>query len=406
MRWLRLFLPFAAAYFLSYHFRTVNTVIGPILAEELSLGAADLGLLTSAYFIAFGAAQLPLGLALDRFGARKVEAVLLLIAGTGAVVFSFGHSIGVLAIGRAMIGFGVSACLMGALKFFTAQFPPERLPSLTGWIMTAGSLGALVASAPLDAALQIAPWRSVFALLGAITFAAAGALFVCVPDTPAKGRPESFSVQLAGLRQVLKSRYFWRFAPVGLAQIGGFMAVQSLWSSAWLIHVNGYSRSVAAEHIAAMSIAMTVSYLLIGLLATWLARHGIGTAKLLGGGMALGLCTLLLIVTQATDRHLLLWTAYGLFSSFGTLTYAATSAGFPAALTGRANTLVNLAAFIGAFVLQWGIGLLVDLSLAQGNSPDLAYRNAFIVLFVVQTSALIWLVVGGRRTADVVRQEA
>ena len=85
---IRLFLPFAAAYFLSYHFRTANAVIGPVLSDEMSLGAADLGLLTSAYFLAFGAAQLPLGMLLDRFGARRVESALLLIAAAGAAVFA------------------------------------------------------------------------------------------------------------------------------------------------------------------------------------------------------------------------------------------------------------------------------------------------------------------------------
>ena len=92
MLWIRLFLPFAGAYFLSYLFRTVNAVIGPILSREMSLGAADLGLLTSAYFVGFGAAQLPLGILLDRFGARRVEPVLLLVAAAGAAIFASAHS--------------------------------------------------------------------------------------------------------------------------------------------------------------------------------------------------------------------------------------------------------------------------------------------------------------------------
>ena len=126
MLWIRLFLPFAGAYFLSYHFRTANAVIGPVLSEELSLGAADLGLLTSAYFIAFGAVQLPLGMLLDQFGARRVESALLLVAAAGAVVFATGHSVGSLALGRGMIGLGVSACLMAAFKSFAQWFLPER----------------------------------------------------------------------------------------------------------------------------------------------------------------------------------------------------------------------------------------------------------------------------------------
>ena len=396
MLWIRLFLPFAGAYFLSYHFRTANAVIGPVLSEEMALGAADLGLLTSAYFLAFGAAQLPLGVMLDRFGARRVEATLLLIAAAGAAIFASSPDITFLAIGRGMIGLGVSACLMASFKSFSQWFPPERQASLTGWIMTAGTLGALAASTPLDLALRIASWREVFYILSALTLMMAGWLFFSVPDKADAPRPEPMSAQWTGVRQVLKSRHFWRFAPLGFALIGGFMAVQSLWSSAWLIHVNGYSRSVAADHLAVMSIAMVVAYMLIGLLSTGLARRGISPIYLLSGGMTLSLLTLLLIITQAVDQHYLLWIAYGTFSSCGTLAYSQAAAGFPVSLSGRANSTLNLMVFLGAFSLQWGMGILIDSLRAAGQGSDLAHRNAFLVLFIIQLAAYLWLLIGGR----------
>jgi predicted MFS family arabinose efflux permease len=397
MFWAKLFFPFAGAYFLSYHYRTVNAVIGPILSEELMLGAADLGLLTSAYFIAFGAAQLPLGLLLDRFGARRVESALLLIAAAGAAIFASGHSIGTLTIGRGMIGLGVSACLMASFKSFSLWFPKEKQASLTGWIMTAGTLGALAASAPLDAALHLASWRTIFFALSLATVVMAAWLFFGVPDEPGHAHPEPLSDQLAGIRHVLGHRHFWRYAPLGFAQIGGFMAIQSLWSSAWLIHVNGFSRSQAAELLAAMSLAMMVAYALIGLLSTGLARRGIGTIYLLGGSMAMSLLTLLLIISQSFDQHYLLWISYGTFSSFGTLLYTQTASGFPVTLSGRANTTLNLLVFLGAFSLQWGIGIMIDLLIASGLTPQIAHRHAFTILFILQAAAYLWLLIGGRR---------
>jgi hypothetical protein len=145
-----------------------------------------------------------------------------------------------------------------------------------------------------------------------------------------------------------------------------------------------------------MSVAMVVAYGLIGLMATRLARRGIGTIYLLGSGMAMSLLTLLLIITQATEHHYLLWIAYGMFSSFGTLTYSVTSAGFPVALSGRANTTLNLLVFLGAFGLQWGMGGLIDTLQASGHSPEIAHRNAFVVLFVLQAAAYAWLFFGGK----------
>lgn len=387
MLWLKLFLPFAGAYFLSYLYRTVNAVIGPVLTQDLGLGAADLGLLTSAYFLAFAAAQLPLGILLDRFGARRVESGLLLIAAAGAAAFALGQTIAELAIGRGLIGLGVSACLMAAFKAFSLWFPVERQASLTGWIMTSGGLGALVASAPLEAALRLAGWRDIFFVLAGLTLAVAIWLFWSVPEHPGKGEPTPLTAQFAGVQEVFGSANFWRFVPLALMLTGGFMAVQSLWSVSWLMQVNGHTRATAAEHMAQMSIAMLIAYLLIGLLATGLARRGIKPLWLLSAGLGLSLLTLTLIVSEAVADTRLLWIAYGTFSSFGTLVYSQAAAGFPVTLSGRVNTALNLMVFIGAFGVQWGIGLLIDLLQTQGQSAAVAHRSAFLALLGAQLTA-------------------
>ncbi|WP_300455674.1 nitrate/nitrite transporter [Accumulibacter sp.] len=395
--WLRLFLPFAGAYFLSYLYRTANAVIGPVLSAELGLSAGHLGLLTSAYFLAFAAAQLPLGMFLDRFGARRVEASLLLVAAAGAALFALGNSIGHLALARGLIGLGVSACLMAAFKAFSQFFTVDRQASLTGWIMTSGGLGALAASAPLEAALQVVGWREIFLALAVLTLAVAAWLFLSVPERDDGRAPEPLAAQWAGVREIFASAHFWRFAPLGLTLIGGFMAVQSLWSISWLMQANGYTRAAAADHLAGMSSAMLLAYLLIGLLATGLARRGVKPIMLLAAGLALSLVTLGLIAMRVSEHTYWLWIAYGSFSSFGTLAYSQAAAGFAVALSGRANTAFNLMVFVGAFGIQWGLGLLIDLLQAQGQTAALAYRDTFLVLLGVQVAAYAWFLVAGRR---------
>ncbi|TLD46135.1 MAG: putative sulfoacetate transporter SauU [Accumulibacter sp.] len=397
MLWLRLFLPFAGAYFLSYLYRTANAVIGPALADELKLGAGDLGLLTSAYFLTFAAAQLPLGMLLDRYGARRVESALLLVAAAGAATFAVGQSIGELAVGRGLIGIGVSACLMAAFKAFSLSFPVDRQASLTGWIMTSGGLGALAATAPLEAALQLTGWREIFFVLAGLTLIVASWLFASVPEEKGASPPEALATQWEGVKAVFASAHFWRFAPLGLCLTGGFMAVQSLWSISWLMQVSGYTRARAADHMAGMSVAMLLAYVLIGLLATALARRGIKPVRLLGAGLSLSLVTLALIVSGVGTQSYLLWLAYGSFSSFGTLAYSQAAAGFPLALSGRANTAFNLMVFIGAFGVQWGLGLLIDLLQGHGQSAATAHRNAFLVLFAAQSASLTWFWISGHR---------
>ena len=163
------------------------------------------------------------------------------------------------------------------------------------------------------------------------------------------------------------------------------------------MQVNGYSRAEAADHLAAMSMAMIVAYALIGLTSGGLARRGISPLMLLAGGLSIASLTLLLIVSEACSQHYLLWIVYGSFSSFGTLSYAVLSAGFPASLSGRVNTTYNLTSFVGAFAFQWGIGLLIDWQRAQGLGNSIAHRNAFIVVLVCQVLAIVWLLIPDKR---------
>src|SRR4051812_4763722 len=98
------FLPFALGHYLSSLLRTVNAVLAPALVNSLSLTPGDLGLLTSAFFFSFALVQLPVGIALDRYGPRKVQLVLMLLAACGALMFAHGRSFPQLVLARAIIG--------------------------------------------------------------------------------------------------------------------------------------------------------------------------------------------------------------------------------------------------------------------------------------------------------------
>jgi predicted MFS family arabinose efflux permease len=375
-------------------------VIGPRLQDEFGLSSSGIGFLTASYFLAFAVAQIPLGMLLDRFGARRVEAALLLVAAVGAGVFAAGKSVLVLATGRALVGLGVSACLMAALKAFSERYPAERQGSLTGWMMAAGGLGAVVATAPLEAALRVTGWREVYLALCAITVAVAGWIFVAVPE-PLHARPAGgLSGQWRGVAMVFRSGHFWRVAPLGLTVTGGFFAVQGLWSASWLVEVNGLDRAAAAQHLAAMSVAMLVTFSVIGFAATALARRGFGMRHLLAMGVALALVTLLAIVSEASSRTRLLWIAYGAFSSFGPLVFAEAARGFPVALSGRASTAVNVLVFGGAFALQWGMGSLIDALRGGGYGSASAHRVTFLALLVLQAAAYAWFLLGCSRNPE------
>ena len=115
----RIFLPFAFAYFLSYIFRGVNAVIFPYLERDIGITAADLGLLTSAFFLFFALVQTVLGVGLDRYGPRKMQVVLLTVAALGSALFGLCDSFGQLIVARVLIGLGFASGLTAAIKIFT-----------------------------------------------------------------------------------------------------------------------------------------------------------------------------------------------------------------------------------------------------------------------------------------------
>ena len=386
--WRRLVPAYAAGYFLSYGLRSVNAVIAPELMQELSITAAGLGLLTSAYFLAFGLFQLPLGLLLDRFGPRRVEAALLMVAAAGCALFGIGTTLVTLAVARALIGLGVSACLMASFKAFSQWFPADRLPSLTATIMVAGGLGALSASVPVEAALPVFGWRGMFFLFAGLLVMTAGFLMT-VPDHAADGYRESFGKQIRTLGGIYGNRIFWRFAPQGCLISGGFMAIQGLWAVPWLIEVNGATRSDAAGVLFLMGLAMLAGFVFVATCSGWLARRNIPPMLLLTVGMGLGLVVELAIILGLA-RSAWLWPLLGLSFSLSNIVYSQLTAAFPIAISGRVNTALNLMVFVGAFGLQWGIGAAVDAFAAGGMARPDAFRVTFAALLVAQGLAFAW----------------
>jgi len=393
--WFRLVPAYAAGYFLSYGLRSVNAVIAPELMQELNITAAGLGLLTSAYFLAFGLFQLPLGLLLDRFGPRRVEAGLLLVAALGCALFALGTSLETLAVGRALIGLGVSACLMAGFKAFSQWFPSDRLPSLTATIMVAGGLGALSASVPIEAALPMLGWRGVFWVCAGLLVLAAGYLWT-VPDKAAAATGESFRQQIRALGSIYGNPVFWRFAPQGCFIVGGFMAIQGLWAVPWLMEVNGASRSDAAGTLLWLALSMLVGFLFVATCSGWLSRRGITPMMLLRTGMGLALVAELAIILKLAPPALL-WPLLGITFSLGNIAYSQLSSAFAVSLSGRVNTALNLVVFVGAFSLQWGIGAAVDAFGAAGMSRPVAFQSTLGALLVLQTLAFLWFLVPLKR---------
>jgi MFS family permease len=390
-------MPFAMGYFLSYLYRVINSVLAPNLAADVGVDPSGLGLLTAVYFITFGAFQLPLGVLLDRFGPRKIEAGLLIVAAAGALVFANATTLSGLVVGRGLIGLGVSACLMAAFKAFVLWFPREELPRINGFQMAAGGFGALVGTAPVEAALSVTTWSGVFTVLAVLTLLVAAAIFFIVPERHIANEDQRFMDQLRGIRIVLTSLTFWRIAPFTTLSQATFLSIHGLWAGPWLRDVAGFDRKAAAGVLLWMSVAMVVGFIVLGTAAERLSRRGIPLMAMAATGMGLFAGHMVLIILELKEWSMLLWMLFGFLGTSGILSYAALSQCFPVKLSGRVNTTLNLLVFAVAFVAQWGIGAIIGRwpTTAEGGYASAGYQVAFSIMLALQLLTIFWFWLAG-----------
>ncbi|MDA9408758.1 MFS transporter [Bradyrhizobium sp. CCBAU 45384] len=384
----RVFLPFAAGYYLSYLFRTINALIASHLSSDTGLGSADLGLLTSVYFLVFAAAQIPVGILLDRFGPRRVESVLLLIAAVGAGLFAVSTGFLSLLIARAMIGLGVAAALTAGLKSIILWFPRGRVALLNGYMIMLGSLGAVTATAPVEYLLTWMGWRQLFEILAAATGATAALIYVVVPE---RGTVSSMASTPATLSSVFGDRRFWRMAPLSATCIGSAWSLQGLWASPWLTDVEGLDRASLVRQLFMMSIVLSCGAWLFGMTVHCIQRRGIRAETVLALVAVLFIAAEFALILRAPLPSILPWSVVAIVGTATVVSFAVIADYFPSELAGRANGALNVLHFGWAFLAQYATGLILEQwSAYDGHRTLQAYQVAFGVNIALQIAALVW----------------
>ncbi len=393
MLFARIYFPLALGYAISYFYRNANAILEGDLVIELGLGPADLGLLTSVYFISFAAFQLPLGFLLDRYGPRRTESILLLFAALGSVLFAQAESLSGLIVGRLLIGLGVSACLMAAFKAYVLWFSSERLAMINGLQMVAGGLGALGATIPLQNALSYTDWRGVFMGLAFITVFASICLWVFLPENQRfDEKIPTLKLQFKEMGQVLQSRIFWGIAPLAAISSGTNMAIHGLWIKPWLRDVAGLSAVNSAQLLFAMTLTLIGGFLTLGIIAERLSQFfDVRPISISVFGMTIYLFVQSTMIYGGIGSPLILVILLGFFGTASILVYAGYAQIFPKNLSGRVSTILNLLVFIVAFLLQWGIGAILEMWPATDNGyePE-SYQAAIGVLVLLQAAGLFW----------------
>jgi predicted MFS family arabinose efflux permease len=373
-----------------------------VLAVELGLSAIELGVLAACLFAAYAVVQLPLGVALDAFGARRVQAVLMSLTAIGFAIFALSPGFVGLALARVVLGVGISAGLMAVIKAHADWFERHRVARVTGIATAIGALGSTLTTSPVQAVLPGLGWRGVFWGLCLLALAVALWIFLSVPDKPrAPGPARTLRGDIALSGRILVSRTFWLFAPA-VATLSMFnFAYMGLWAGPWLRDVAGMDGPTRAGVLFLYTFAMMAGSMLTGSAASRATAAGLPPFLVPIVSLA-GLVLLQAGLILQPSQPLVvtgLWLAMAVFSAVGAVGYVAICQMYPREQTGRVSTAVNTLALGFAFLIQAAIGGILDLwprTASGGWDPD-GYSWALALTAALQALAALVLATAPRR---------
>jgi MFS family permease len=383
-----IFLVFALSYYISNLLRAITATISPNLISEFDLSAGDLGLLGGGYFLGFAAVQIPLGYLLDNKGPKKIVSYFLLIAVLGMISFSLSENFITLLISRILIGIGVGACLMGPLTAYRIWYQDETQQRANSWMLMVGAIGMLSSSLPVQFFLPIIGWRMIFITLALLTIFCIILIIFFIPNWN-KANIQSNSNDNGSLKEIWSDKFFKSLVPMGFFNYGGLFAIQTLWAGPWMIKVSGYTPEQSANGLFLIYFSLLISFLSWGYLVPKISKNVSDAIRLLKFGAPLNLIVLAFIIYLGPKAGAYHWAFFAVSSVFLSLTQPAVGMAFSLSNAGKALTSFNLLLFIGAFTLQWIIGVIIDLTMNLGYSEISGFR--FAMIFFLLTSFFSYL---------------
>jgi len=375
-RW-QLFAILAFMYILVYFYRVSMAVVASDLSRDLNLDAKQLGILAGVLFYIYALAQLPLGPLIDRLGGRKVISFCGLLTASGGFLFATAQNAATAMLGRALIGIGTAAVLMGAFAIYSRWYSKSEFGKISGLMVAVGNLGNLAGTAPLALLVGITGWRAVFSGIALLQLLATLLVFWLVRDLPPKAeskpkeQPEPEPARpdmLTAWRSIARDRSFWLLSFIAFGWYGNYLAVQGLWGGPYLMEVFGMSREAAGKILIWTSIGFIMGSVVIDNIARRVFRSYKWT-------LFTGQLFLLLLMTGfqgwLDSLSPLLLSVYFLLLGFavasGIMIYPIIRNSFPLGIVGTALTSLNFFVLLGAATVQHTMGLL--LQNAGGYSP-------------------------------------
>ena len=387
-------------YVLSQFFRNALAVIGPDLAREFDLDAARLGLLSSIFFLAFALAQVPLGVAIDRWGPKPamLATAALMIAST--LMFALAPDYRLLSVARLLMGLGCCSFFMAPLALYAELFRPEKFSTVTGIHVGGGSFGMLAATAPLAWFAGQWGWRNAFLTAAAVaTFMAIiVALFVherAEVIAHRRARTESLRETFAGVVAATRVRGFWPVFFLQAANYSAFAAVAGLWVGPWLAQTYGLPLDSRGRMTLVLAVCQIAGLFFWGASDRWFRSYR--RPVLTGAALSVVIMALAAVFPLPAAVLPVFLALYGFCLGNSSVLTAHGKSLFPRNLTGRGLTLLNTGTMGGAFFQQFLTGLAIEafgFNLVDGARlyPPEAFRLVFgLIAIQLALAALFYL---------------
>lgn len=364
-----------ASFVLSFVHRTAPAAIAGELTQAFSISAAVLGTLAATYFYVYTVLQIPVGVLADTLGPRRLLTGGSAIAAAGSALFALAPAWEIAAVGRTLVGVGVSVAFIAVLKVSATWFPPQRFATLNGVTMFAGNLGAVAAGAPLAWLVTVTSWRVVFLALAAASAALALATWLRVRDSPAElGFAAAASAPAAGARvpwaaalaSVIANPATWPAFVVNAGVGGSYLAFAGLWGVPYLQQVHGMERVTAAQHTSLLLLGVAFGSLAIGLISDRLGNRA-GVMRVFVIAYALSWLPWLAGVAWPLPATLAWFFLMGLLIPGFTLSWTIAKEANPPHYSGIATSVVNVGIFLGTGILQPLVGWVLDRGRAVGD---------------------------------------
>jgi predicted MFS family arabinose efflux permease len=374
---LAVFITLTILYFFSIVHRVGTASIADNLATDFNTGNSVLGLMSGMYFYSYAAAQIPVGIMLDKIGTRKTLTFLGLVASLGNLIFSLSPTVSVLAVGRALIGFGVGGFYVSALKALAISYNPKRYATLTGILTSIGNVGGIVASSPLALLALALGWRETFLIIFFLMFFFFIVAWFAIKDK--ENKPISAKRNIKDdLKKIFSNRQLLLIVPIPFFIYGCFVSFQGLWAGPFLMNVYNMSKATASLFFMLISIGFIVAFPLAGIISDKIGKK---KPVLLTGIILSSLFWLVMAFFggalnsfQLIALLVFLGFSYGVTCIFLTIPVTL----FPLEISGSAIAGLNIFNFIGGGFFPFFMGFIID-STNQAGNEFFPYQIIFLV---------------------------